>query len=130
MRLRILPIVVAAAVVAPSVAAQEAAFLEGHVFNKLTGVPLSGALVRVFEVGCTWRPPPGPLLASGSSDDNGFYQFEITQFLGCGADIEVVCQTRSGDFDGGSSATLRAGLIRRDVYLSVPRSLTGCRSIP
>ena len=128
MRLRILPIVVAA-LVAPSVAAQEAAFLEGHVFNKLTGVPLSGALVRVFEATCTFRPPPGPILASASSDDNGFYQFEIAQFLGCGADIEVVCQTRNSDFEGGSSATLRAGLIRRDVYLDAPRSLAGCGSI-
>ncbi len=73
---------------APTLAAAQVAFVEGHVFNKRTGIPLKGAVVRVFE-----NVTVGPLpieLASGVTDANGFYQFEVDQFLGFPAIIEVV----------------------------------------
>ncbi len=112
---------------ASGLASAQTAFIEGHVFNKRTGVPLSGAAVRVFE-NATFGPLPVEL-AAGITDANGFYQFEIDQFLGFPAIIEVVCGTATGEIRGGSSTLLRGGLIRRDVYLGASRRLTRCHPI-
>lgn len=108
-------------------ASAQTAFVEGHVFNKRSGVPLPGAIVRVTE-NVTLGPIPIEL-ASGVTDANGFYQFEIDEFLGFPATIEVVCRTAKRQIRGGSSALLREGLIRRDVYLGGSRHLTHCRPI-
>ena len=105
----------------------QTADIEGHVFNKRTGVPLSGALVRVFE-NVTLGPLP-VLLAKGITDANGFYQFVVDEFLGSPAIIEVICGTATGEIRGGSSTLLREGLIRRDVYLGASRRLTRCHPI-
>ena len=102
----------------------QAAFVEGHVFNKRTGEPLPGATVRVSE-----NVTAGPLpveLAAGITDANGFYQFEIDEFLGFPATIEVVCETARREIRGRSSAVLRDGLIRRDVYLGATRRISRC----
>ncbi len=112
---------------ASSLAAAQTAFIEGHVFSKHTGIPLSGAVVRVFE-NVTLGPLPVEL-AAGITDANGFYQFEVDQFLGFPAIIEVVCATPRGEIRGGSFALLREGLIRRDVYLESRRRLTRCQRI-
>ena len=108
-------------------AAAQTAFIEGHVFNKRTGIPLSGAIVRVLE-NVTLGPFPVEL-AAGITDANGFYQFEVDEFLGFPAIIEVVCATRKNEIRGKSSALLRDGLIRRDVYLEWKRRLTRCEPI-
>ena len=114
-------------VFASGLASAQTAFIEGHIFNKRTGIPLSGAAVRVFEH-VTFGPLPVEL-AAGFSDANGFYQFEIDQFLGSRATIEVVCGAATGEIRGGSSALLREGLIRRDIYLGASRKLTRCHPI-
>lgn len=104
----------------------QTAYVEGHVFNKRSGIPIEGAVVRVVE-----NITAGPLpieLATGVSDANGFYQFEIREFLGASATIEVACSTARREIRGMSVATLRDGLIRRDVFLSVGRHLTRCQS--
>ena len=126
-RLRIAPALFSLLVLTPGLAAAQAAFVEGHVFNKLTGVPLSGAEVRVFE-----NVTAGPLpveLGAGPTDSNGFYQFTVEHFLGFPAFIEVFCSTPVGDIHGRSSAQLREGNVRRDVYLEVPRRLTRCQPL-
>ena len=105
----------------------QTAFVEGHVFNKRTGEPLPGATVRVTE-----NVTAGPLpveLASGTTDANGFYQFEIDEFLGFPATIEVACETARREIRGKSSAVLREGLIRRDVYLGATRRTSRCRPL-
>ena len=105
----------------------QTAFVEGHVFNKRTGEPLPGATVRVTE-----NVTAGPLpveLATGTTDANGFYQFEIEEFLGFPATIEVSCETARRQIRGGSSAVLREGLIRRDVYMTTTRRISRCRPI-
>jgi len=112
---------------AASLASAQTAFIEGHVFNKGTGVPLSGAAVRVFE-NVTLGPLPVEL-AAGITDANGFYQFEVDEFLGFPAIFEVVCETATGEIRGGSSTLLREGSIRRDVYLEARRRLTRCQPI-
>ena len=112
---------------ASSLASAQTAFIEGHVFNKRTGVPLSGAAVRVFE-NVTLGPLPVEL-AAGITDTNGFYQFEVDEFLGFHAIIEVVCETATGEIRGESSTLLREGPIRRDVYLDARRHLTRCQPI-
>ena len=103
----------------------QTAFVEGHVFNKRTGEPLPGATVRVTE-----NVTAGPLpveLATGTTDANGFYQFEIEEFLGFPATIEVSCETGRREIRGRSSAILREGLIRRDVYPATTRRISRCR---
>jgi hypothetical protein len=110
-----------------SLASAQTAFIEGHAFSKRTGIPLSGAFVRVFE-NVTSGPFPVEL-AAGITDANGFYQFEVDQFLGFPAIIEVVCATPTGEIRGGSSALLREGVIRRDVYLGSRRRLSRCQPI-
>jgi hypothetical protein len=112
---------------ASALASAQTAFVEGHVFNKRTGAPLSGAAVRVFE-NVTLGPLPIEL-AAGITDANGFYQFEVDEFLGFPATIEVVCGTATGEIRGGSSTLLREGPIRRDVYLGARRRLTRCQPI-
>ena len=103
----------------------QTAFVEGHVFNKRTGEPLPGATVRVTE-NVTAGPLP-VVLAAGTTDANGFYQFEIEEFLGFPATIEVSCETARREIRGRSSAVLREGLIRRDVYLATTRRIRRCR---
>ena len=89
--LRLTPVFAALAAVfsVASLASAQTAFVEGHVFNIRTGAPLPGATVRVTE-----NITVGPLpieLAAGITDENGFYQFEIDDFLGAQATIEVTC---------------------------------------
>lgn len=125
MRLHFAFAAVASIFLASSTASAQSAFIEGHVFNKRTGIPLSGAVVRVFE-----NVTAGPLpveLAAGTTDANGFYQFQVDDFLGFGAIIEVVCATPSAEIHGESSALLREGSIRRDIYLAARRRVTRCR---
>jgi hypothetical protein len=113
------------AALASAQASAQTAFMEGHVFNQLTGVPLSGAAVRVVE-NVTVGPFP-IVLASGVTDSNGFYQFEVDQFLGFPGIIEVTCATRTRALTGRGSASLREGVIRRDIYLHAGRRLARCR---
>jgi hypothetical protein len=114
-------------VFASGLASAQTAFVEGHIFNKRTGIPLSGAAVHVFENVTMGLLPIE--LAAGISDANGFYQFEIDQFLGFAANIEVVCGTATGEIRGGSFTLLREGLFRRDIYLEASRRLTRCDPI-
>jgi len=127
MRFCFLSIAVAWMIVSSGLASAQTVFIEGHVFNKFTGVPLSGAVVRVLE-NITVGPLP-IVLAVGVTDANGFYQFEVDDFLGASAIIEVVCGIRKGEIRGRSSATLREGLIHRDVYLTSKQRLTRCQPV-
>jgi hypothetical protein len=127
MRLRWAFVAFVWALFASGLASAQTAFVEGHVFSKRGGIPLSGAAVRVFET-VTLGPLPVEL-AAGITDTNGFYQFEVDQFLGFTAVIEVVCATSRGEIRGEGSALLRAGLIRRDIYLGSRRRLTRCDPI-
>jgi hypothetical protein len=110
-----------------SLASAQTAFVEGHVFNIRTGAPLPGATVRVTE-----NITAGPLpieLAVGVTDENGFYQFEIDDFLGAPAIVEVACLNTRREVRGKSTAALRDGVIRRDVYLKAGRHIKRCQLI-
>ena len=122
----VLAAIVATFLVAPVVSAQTA-FVEGHVFNKRTGLPLPGATVRVTET-VTVGPIPNEL-GAGTTDENGFYQFEIEDFLGFPANIDVECVKAKRVVLGRSTAVLRDGVIRRDIYLQTRRRTTRCLSI-
>jgi hypothetical protein len=108
-----------------SAAVAQTAYLEGHVFNRESGVPIEGAVVVVHE-NVTLGPVPG-LLAEGVSDDNGFFQFEIPTQFPVGV-IQVFCRTPEGIVVRGmSSAPLQDDTIRRrDIYLKTPRRLRAC----
>lgn len=125
MRLLLKCAMLASTLLPSSMVLAQAAFIEGHVFNKMTGIPLSGAVVRVVENVTTG--PIGQELASGLTDENGFYQFEVNRFLGAPAIIQIACETPHGVVRGGSSARLRDGVIRRDVYLGASPNLMRCR---
>lgn len=113
-------------VVVPSMAlGLDETFVEGHVFNRRTGVPIEGAVVRLPDpcIPCA-RPPIWQELIT---DENGFYS---GLFWGGGSwmtiEIEVVCTTRHGEITGGSESDLRPGTVRRDIYLKGPRWLSRC----
>jgi hypothetical protein len=108
-----------------STALAQTAYLEGHVFNKRSGVPIEGAVVVIYE-NVTLGPVP-ILLAEDVTDGNGFYQAGVTTAFPVGI-IEVFCRTRNGVVvRGASSAPLQDDVIRRrDIYLETPRWVRKC----
>ncbi len=89
----------------------QTAYVEGHVFNKRSGVPIEGAVVVIYE-NVTQGPVP-ILLADELTDSNGFYQAGVTTVFPIGI-IEVFCRTRNGVVvRGASSAPLQDEVIRR-----------------
>jgi hypothetical protein len=106
-------------------------FVEGHVFNRWTGVPIVGALVRLPDSCIPCARPPIPQVLT--TDDNGFYS---ARFVGGSSlvviPIEVVCMMPGGQITGESRADLRPGTVRRDVFLRAPRTLSRCglRAVP
>ncbi len=107
-------------------AVAQTADIEGHVFNKRSGVPIEGAIVVIYE-NVTFGPVPF-LLAEDVTDGNGFYQMRIaTPTVPVGV-IEVFCRTRHGEvLRGVSSAPLQGDVIRRrDIYLEAPRRVRVC----
>ncbi len=119
------PLVCGVAILWFSAAGAQTAYLEGHVFNRETGVPIQAAAFVIFE-NITDGPIP-ILLAEGVTDGNGFYQAEVTTAFPIGV-IEVFCRTPDGVVVlGGSYAPLQDGTTRRrDIYLRTPRSLREC----
>lgn len=118
-----------ASLAAPALAQPVDTFVEGHVFNRRTGVPIAGAIVRVPDA-CI--PCAGPSIPRElTTDDNGFYS---AGFFGGSSTsivpIEVVCLTRLGEITGNSQADLRPGTVRRDVYLRGPESFSRCLPPP
>jgi hypothetical protein len=98
--------------------------IEGHVFNKFTGVPLTGAAVVT-----TVLDDHGSELGSGITytDSNGFYSIDVN--VRYFVRIEVSCRTGRGVVV--SSVTpprLGPEIVRRHAYLEVPRrrSFTTC----
>ncbi len=103
----------------------QTAYLEGHVFNKRSGIPIEGAVVVIYE-NVTSGPLP-ILLAEDVTDANGFYQATVTTTFPIGV-IEVFCRTRRGSVvRGASSAPLQDNVVRRrDVYLKIRRRVHEC----
>ena len=114
-----------AAILGSGPALAQTAYLEGHVFNKRSGVPIEGAVVVIYE-NVTLGPVP-ILLADDVTDGNGFYQAGVTTAFPTGI-IEVSCRTRNGVVvRGASSAPLQDEVIRRrDIYLETPRRVLEC----
>jgi len=118
-------LILAASILWSGAASAQTAYLEGHVFSRPHGVPIEGVTVFVYE-NVTAGPIP-ILLARGVTDQNGFYQFGITQLFPVGV-IEVFCRTPKGTVSsGGSSAPLQDDVIRRrDIYIETPRRVREC----
>ena len=68
---------VALALLAGQGRAQESATIEGHVFNKLTGVPAEGSSV-VIRGHSNVNPSVPVVLARDHTDGNGFYSLEVS----------------------------------------------------
>ena len=98
--------------------------IEGHVFNKFTGVPLTGAVVVV-----TILDDLGSELGSGitRTDSNGLYSVDVNvRFF---VRIEVSCRTGRGVVVSSvSPPRLGPEVVRRDAYLEGPlaRSFSTC----
>lgn len=126
MRLRRMNLLICSAVTLWSGAAvAQTADIEGHVFNKRSGVPIEGAVVVIYE-NVTVGPVPF-LLGQDATDGNGFYHVRIpTPTFPVGV-IEVFCRTPKGVVRGTSSAPLQDEVIRRrDIYLETSRSVREC----
>jgi hypothetical protein len=107
------------------VAAAQTAYLEGHVFNKRSGIPIEGAVVVIYEN--VTSGPLAVLLAEDVTDGNGFYEASVTTTFPVGV-IEVFCRTPRGVVVRGvSSAPLQDDVIRRrDIYLQLPWRVREC----
>ena len=103
----------------------QTAYLEGHVFNKRTGIPIEGAVVVIYD-NITSGPVP-VLLADQVTDANGFYQAGVPTTFPTGV-ITVFCRIPNGAVvRGDSSAPLEDGVIRRrDIYLKTPHRVQKC----
>lgn len=108
----------------------ETIFIEGHVFDRRTGVPISGALVVL--------PDPCFFICLGLgpvqiiTDDNGFFATAYRPLLprgGAGFTIPITasCVGKRGTYSGETEAILRPGTIRRDIYLRVRERNLRCR---
>ena len=103
------------ALLAPVSTSAQTAYVEGHVFDKQTGKPLSHANLRLEEVE-SFGPFPR-LDVRTVSDSNGFYQFEVDSSPDWRVAIHAFCETRWGLVVGTILGHLRDGNIRRDIYL-------------
>ncbi len=127
MRLRSTSLLICSAVTlwSGSVVAQTAD-IEGHVFNKRSGIPIEGAAVVIYE---NVTAGPIPILpGEGVTDSNGFYQVRIPTLTFPVGVIEVFCRTPKGVVvRGASSAPLQDQVIRRrDIYLEARRRVRKC----
>lgn len=112
-----------------SVAAAERAYVEGYVYNKLTGVPVTAATVSLTDlssiVAVGMQPPVATVVRSTLSDGNGFYSIEVDlEPLGRSSlvtnDLAATCHTRNGTSRTNRWSTrvhLRPGTIRRDLFI-------------
>jgi hypothetical protein len=131
---------VALALLAGQGRARESATIEGHVFNKLTGVPAEGSSVEIR--GHSNVSPSGPVvLARDHTDGNGFYSLEVSDrdfdFDGYTVWVSCVLAKRKGDearsVHGQSFLRgLHSGVLRRDVYIEAGRFRRRvlCNSLP
>ena len=119
MRFLRINVAICVAILWSGAALAQTAYLEGHVFNKRSGIPIEGAVVVIYE-NVTGGPIP-ILLAEDVTDGNGFYQASVATTFPVGV-IEVFCRTPRGVVaHGTSSAPLQDDVIRRrDIYLQVP----------
>ncbi len=119
-------LICSAATLWSSSAVAQTADIEGHVFNKRSGVPIEGAVVVIYE-NVTLGPVPFSL-GEDATDGNGFYHVRIpTPTFPVGV-IEVFCRTPNGVVVRGiSSAPLQDEVIRRrDIYLETRRRVREC----
>jgi hypothetical protein len=112
-------------------------WVEGHVFNKWTGVPLQNVVIQKGP----YRPPrPGPDggVPLAYTDANGFYSLSFHEGEPQGMVLTAVCflPPREGErfphFKVESAVHLRPGTLRRDLYIAGPRrkSFDYCRLVP
>jgi hypothetical protein len=117
-------------------ATAEPVVVEGHVFNKLTGVPVTFAAVTLEGTGATIGGTYYPLiLGSAFSDSNGFYRIELDYEASVEShdNLHAACLTAGGLKRTGRMATRIAivpGVFQRDLYiegLTAARVATHCR---
>ena len=111
--------------------AQSEGFVEGHVFNLRTGVPVANAQVLLLASvllpaeGCENNCASRLLLAF--TDDSGFYSVhfsdrEVDLLIPANVTISARCPTQKGDVATGATrpVDVRDGTVRRDLYLPLP----------
>ena len=103
-------------------------FIEGHVFDRRTGVPISGALVVLPDPCFICASIPVPVRIT--TDDNGFFATAYQPrppTPGFTIPITASCVGELGVYSGETEAILRPGTIRRDIYLRVRERISRCR---
>lgn len=108
---------------------EDTIFIEGHVFNKRTGVPIAGAVIVLPDPCFLCLKIPEPVRLT--TDANGFFSAAyrpVPPSPGVEIPIAVSCVLPSGVYSGGSQAILRRGTIRRDIFLRVPGRISRCQN--
>ncbi len=116
----------------PILAHAEPTFLEGHVFNKRTGVPLRNAFVVIqTEIPLPVADCNGCSRFLGDlTDSNGFYSFEFSEtevdLLAADRSIGITASCVVSPEDSrtvgfSSPLVLRPGTLRRDLYIDASR---------
>lgn len=103
-------------------------FIEGHVFDRRTGVPISGAVVVLPDPCFICGSIPVPVQLT--TDDNGFFATAYQPrppTAGLTIPITASCVGDRGIYSGETRAILRPGTIRRDLYLRVREGISRCR---
>ena len=106
-------------------------FVEGHVFNLRTGVPVANAQVPLVP-SVPLRPHGCDSCASrlllALTDESGFYSIhlsdaEVDLLIAANVTIAAFCPTAAGLVRTGQTAAVdvRDGTVRRDLYLKLPR---------
>ncbi len=112
---------------APSAAA-EPLFVEGHVRNLRTGMPLRVAVVSLTDpLSVPVGSPPEVVGKPVITDGSGFFSIELSEEeLGRGwVEISATCKTPAGVRSTDrvtERVVLRPGTIRRDLYIDAFRS--------
>ena len=106
----------------------QTSFIEGHVFDRRTGVPIAGALVVLPDpcLICASIPVPVQII----TDDNGFFATAYRTrppTAGLTIPITASCAGELAIYSGRTEAILRPGTIRRDIYLRVRERISRCR---
>jgi hypothetical protein len=114
--------------VSPAFSQAVDAAIEGYVFDRNTLRPLSNVVVAFRH---TIDNANGMETIATTTDSNGFYSIPVNgMFEGVRSDVLAECILKRGVASStiGVDAVLRPRVYQRNIYISLPRTDTRCRT--
>jgi hypothetical protein len=104
-----------------------AAEIEGYVFDRNTLRPLSNVTVLFIH---TLDDSGATLTSATTTDSSGFYSLDGGEWVGVKGQILAECNLRRGSASStiGMYAVLQPRIYQRNIYMSLPRTDSGCRA--